>query len=153
MPEQLPRALIDTNVWISAIINLQGAPAQVLDALWERRFVPVISQGLLDEIREVFGRPRIRRRAQYSEADLALAIQRLEEQAVKVYPTGQLHLCRDSRDDFLLETALLGQAQFAVSRDDDLKRDLDLIARLREQGVEVLSVAQFLRELEKLNDI
>ena len=60
---------------------------------------------------------------------------------------GELHLCRDPEDDFLLETALLGGADCMVSRDDDLKRDLDLIDYLRTSGVEVLSVAQFLARL------
>lgn len=45
---------------------------------------------------------------------------------------------------FLLEAAILGGAQYFVSRDDDIKGDQELIARLREHGVEVLSVARFL---------
>jgi predicted nucleic acid-binding protein len=53
-------------------------------------------------------------------------------------------LSRDPDDDILLETALVGGAQYFVSRDDDVKRDQELLARLRERGVEVLSVAQFL---------
>lgn len=48
----------------------------------------------------------------------------------------------------MLETALLGGAQCVVTRDDDLKRDLNLLQQLREQGIEVLSVAQLLRKLD-----
>ena len=66
-----------------------------------------------------------------------------------VTPTGLLRLCRDQRDDIFLETAILGEAQYAVSRDDDIKRDLDLIAHLRANGVEVVSVAQFLALLDE----
>ncbi len=63
-------------------------------------------------------------------------------------PTGELHLCRDPADDFLLETALLGQAGYMVTRDDDLKRDLELIQQMEEQGIQVLSVRQFLKLVE-----
>ncbi|MDO8688486.1 MAG: putative toxin-antitoxin system toxin component, PIN family, partial [Dehalococcoidia bacterium] len=147
--EAVPRALIDTNVWISAFINPHGLPARVLGAFLEGRFVPVVSQSLLDEIREVLNRPRIRRRLRLGERDLATVLDLLRDRAVGVVPTGVLRLCRDPGDDFILEAALLAHAQFAVSRDDDLKRDPDLMARLREQGVEVLSVAQFLERLEQ----
>lgn len=144
MREGRPRVLIDTNVWISAFINPHGPPAQILDAFRSDRFVPVVSQQLFQEIREVLYRPRIRRRRRVSDDDLATLLVLLEDRAVEAFPSGELHLCRDPADDFLLETAILGKARFAVSRDDDLKRDLDLIDRLREHGVEVLSVAQFL---------
>jgi hypothetical protein len=48
----------------------------------------------------------------------------------------------------LAETAQLGQAHYAVSRDDDIKRDQELIAQMQAHGVTVLSVQQFLEQLE-----
>ena len=152
MREGRPRVLIDTNVWISAFIKPHGPPAQSLDAVRSDRFVPVVSQQLFQEIREVLYRPRIRRRRRVSDDDLATLLVLLEDRAVEAFPSGELHLCRDPADDFLLETAILGKARFAVSRDDDLKHDLDLIDRLREHGVEVLSVAQFLNRLGPMLD-
>jgi predicted nucleic acid-binding protein len=47
----------------------------------------------------------------------------------------------------VLETALLGKAEYLVTRDDDLKRDPDLIQKMAEQGVQVVSVQQFLKRL------
>jgi predicted nucleic acid-binding protein len=83
--------------------------------------------------------------------DVATALALLQDRAIKVISTGDLHLCRDPDDDILLETAIIGVARFFVSRDDDVKRDLELMARLRERGVEVLSVAQFLSLLPSLS--
>lgn len=147
MPEAAPRAFVDTNVWISALINAAGAPARMLDAVLEERFVLVVSQALFDEIREVLARPRVRQRCRFSDDDLSAIFALLRDRAIEVSPAGELQMCRDPDDDILLETAILGGAQYAISRDDDLKRDLDLTERLREHGVEVLSVAQFLRVL------
>lgn len=147
MAEGLPRVLVDTSVWISAAIRPTGPPGRVLAALREGRLIPVVSRPLLAEIREVLDRPRIRRLRRMGDADLATLLALLDTSAIKAFPTGELRLCRDPQDDFLLETAILGGAQFIVSRDDDLKRDLDLMVRLREYGVEVLTVAQFLHLL------
>ncbi|GBC96989.1 hypothetical protein HRbin16_02805 [bacterium HR16] len=53
-------------------------------------------------------------------------------------------MCRDPRDDFLLETAIWGGAEYIVTRDDDLKRDPALIERFGVVGIKIVSVQQFL---------
>lgn len=147
MSDARPRAIIDTSVWISAFINPQGSPARILGHLASAAFVPVFSPAWLDEIDKVVHRPRIRRLIRFTDTDLARFRRLIEDSGVAAFPTGQLRLCRDPNDDFLLETAILGRARFIVSRDDDLKRDLDLIAHLRQRGVEIVTVAQFLQAL------
>lgn len=98
---------------------------------------------------EVASRDRVRRRIQHPEEQIARFLHLIVEAADVVTPTGTVHLCRDAKDDIFLETALIGRAAFAVSRDDDWKRDLNLIGYLRDEGVTVLSVAQFLAILEE----
>jgi rRNA-processing protein FCF1 len=44
----------------------------------------------------------------------------------------------------ILETAIQGNATYVVSRDEDLTRDLDLKDRLREQGIETITVQHLL---------
>jgi len=60
-----------------------------------------------------------------------------------------LQICRDRDDDEILEAAIHGKAQYLVTRDDDLKRDLDLIKMARRNRVRVVSVRQFLRRLSQ----
>ena len=43
------RVIVDTNVWISALLNPQGFPAQVLEALKRKRFTPVLSLALIED--------------------------------------------------------------------------------------------------------
>jgi hypothetical protein len=140
------RVLVDTNVWISALINKLGFPARVLQALKEERFELIISQVLVEELREVLSRPRLRRYVEEQEAEELITL--LKDRAIWVEPPGELRLCRDPDDDLALETALLGRAQYMVTRDDDLKRDMELLKRMGEQGVTVLSVSQFLALLK-----
>jgi uncharacterized protein len=56
------RALIDTNRWISALLNPAGAPARTLAALQAERFALVTSEPVLDDVERVLARPRITRR-------------------------------------------------------------------------------------------
>jgi predicted nucleic acid-binding protein len=66
-----PRVLLDTNVWVSAVIYLAGAPARVLEAFQADRFVPGASRALFDGIHEVPYRTHIRRRWQLGDAEVA----------------------------------------------------------------------------------
>jgi len=59
-------------------------------------------------------------------------------------------MCRDPRDGIVLETALTGGASCLVSRDDDIKRDEDLVLAMKLNGVSVLSVSTFLARLEEV---
>lgn len=92
-------------------------------------------------------RPRIRDKYELSEDEIKSFLRLLQERARHVELSGRLHLCRDPDDDQILETAFLGGAQLLVSRDDDLKRDVDLIYQMQNHGVEVLSVRRFLERL------
>lgn len=140
-------ALVDTNVWISALINPHGYPARLKNAWLDGKFQVVVSVALLDELTDVLSRPRIRNKYRLKTEDMGEFLRLIAEKSITVTTTGALRLCRDPDDDLMLETALNGSAQFAVSRDDDLKRDQELISRMREQGIEVLSVRHFLEKL------
>lgn len=65
---------------------------------------------------------------------------------------GGLKICRDPDDDEILEAAIQGKAEYLVTRDDDLKRDLDLINIARLNGVNVISIRMFLRLLSRAED-
>jgi putative PIN family toxin of toxin-antitoxin system len=143
--------LVDTNIWVSAFINPHGYPAKLKDAWLNNQFQVVVSVPLLDEIAEVLDRPRIRNKYRVQADEVHAFLQLLSLRAINVIPTGQLHICRDPDDDLILETALLGQASYAVSRDDDIKRDQDLMAQMQAQGVAVVSAKQFLELLNLSN--
>ena len=108
----------------------------------------VVSLPLLDELSDVLTRPRIIRKYPIQAGDVEEFLLLLVRRSQVVVPAGALRECRDPDDDLILETATLGQAQYAVSRDDDIKRDRDLIRHLQAHGVAILSVQQFLEKLD-----
>lgn len=143
-----PVVLLNTNVWVSALLNPFGPPARLVRCWLENRFQVVVSLPLLDELADVLSRPRITRRYPIQSADVQELLKLVIQRGQVVEPTGSLHECRDPDDDLILETAILGQARYAVTRDDDIKRDLDLIAHLQLHCVAVLSVQQLLSKLD-----
>jgi putative PIN family toxin of toxin-antitoxin system len=143
-------ALLDTNVWVSAFLKPTGPPGQVANAWARDGFNAVTSSSQLIEIAEVLGRPRLIGRFKYSHDDAEMFARLIAARATIVQTSGELKICRDPDDDEILEAAIVGKARYLVTRDDDLKRDLDLIKMARKSGVGVVSVRQFLRRLSRL---
>jgi uncharacterized protein len=138
------RVVVDTNVWISALLNPAGAPAQVLTLFLENRFVLVFSEPLRRELIEVLGRPRIAKKYGLSHAEIVTYATFLHASSHIVEPSGTSFGCRDRKDDVFLETAVLGGATLVVSRDEDLTRDNTLASQLEERGIRMLTVRKFL---------
>jgi uncharacterized protein len=146
-----PVALIDSNVWVSAFINPHGPPARLTDAWLQSTFEVVIALPILTEIAEVLRRPRIKRKYGIQEEEIVQYLQLIAARAALASVTGQLAICRDPDDNIILEAAIAGGAGFLVTRDDDLKRDLELLQRMQEHGIQVVSVSQFLAILSTMS--
>jgi putative PIN family toxin of toxin-antitoxin system len=138
------KILIDTNVWVSAFLNPSGYPAKIITAWLEDKIQIVISMPLLKEILDVLQRPRIQKKYKYSVEEIKTYLDLIFQRAEKIEPAGNINLCRDTRDNIVLETALSGQAKYLVTRDDDIKRDPDLIQAMSKSGIEVITVSRFL---------
>ena len=139
------RAVIDTKVWISALINPSGYPATLRKTFEKGSFEVVISEPILQEISEVLSRPRIRDKYAIAAEDIEGLLILIEEKADQVLLQGSVTVCRDKDDDDVLETAITGNAEYIVSRDDDVKFDTRVSELLSRHGVSVLTVAKFLK--------
>lgn len=95
----------------------------------------------------MLSQPRLVRKYKLAPDDVAQFVGLLLERSEPVTTHGSIHMCRDPRDDIVLETALTGGASCLVSRDDDIKRDEELVLSIELKGVSVLSVAGFLARL------
>jgi putative PIN family toxin of toxin-antitoxin system len=143
------RAVVDTNVWISALLNPAGHPARIRSALEGDRFTLVASAPLFEELARVMVRPRLVRRYGFGLGYASRLLTLVHDKAGELAEiTGDIRLCRDPRDDMVIETALVGRADVLVSRDDDLKHAPEVATLLAERGVRVLTVQQFLDRLE-----
>jgi putative PIN family toxin of toxin-antitoxin system len=85
------RAVIDTNVVVSAALVRHGFPAAVLDLVFAGDIVPCVSAKVLAEYEEVLARPRIR-----VDGSRARAIREtIAKVAIVVEPRMSLDVCTD----------------------------------------------------------
>lgn len=142
------RAVIDTNIWVSSLLNPSGYPAKLRKAFEEGIFEVVVSEPILIEIAEVLNRPRIKDKYGITEYDIKELLILIEERSEHVLLDEDINICRDPDDDLIIETAMKGKAQYIVSRDDDLKFAPEVSAALSLSGIIVLTVAKFLSVIE-----
>lgn len=131
------RAVLDTNVLISALISRLGAPAALVLRWLDGEFELVVSEQLLAELSRALVYPKLQ--ARISPADSSVFIQLLRSTATvtadsEIAPPRS----RDAGDDFLLA---LAESAAAIL----VSGDLDLLTLAPE--LPVLSPADFLGRL------
>jgi putative PIN family toxin of toxin-antitoxin system len=114
------RAVIDTNILIRALLKPSGSVAPVLGNLRHGAFTALYSSELLREVVEVLGRPRFRTKYGIQSQDVETLIALLVLRGEEVIPRRKIEVCRDPKDDKLLEVAVEGGADAIVTGDDDL---------------------------------
>jgi uncharacterized protein len=143
------RTVIDTNIWISSLLNPFGFPARLRKSFEEGVFNVVISELILEELVEVLNRPWLKTKYGISEDDIKELLILIEERAETVLLSGDITICRDKDDNVVIETAIKGQADFLVTRDDDIKFDKTVSSFLKKYGISVISIAKFLAHISK----
>ena len=139
------RAVIDTNIWISALLNPSGYPALLRSSFEQGLFTAVISEPILEEIADVLSRPRFRNKYGVTATDIRELLLLIEERAEYVLVSGDVNICRDKEDDLILETAVKSRVQYLVTRDDDIKADPNIEKFLSRFDITILSVSKFLK--------
>ena len=142
------RATFDTNIFVRSLIQKENLANHLISLWLAGRFVLVLSQAIVDEVRGVLLRPALMRELQYTRT-AAMRLINLLPQANIVEVTTSAELCRDSKDDKFIDCAISGRVQFLVSYDKDLVDDAELRRALFEFGVEIVEPPDFLNEILK----
>jgi putative PIN family toxin of toxin-antitoxin system len=129
------KVVIDTNIWISALLNPFGYPARIKKSFEKGAFQVVVSEPILEELADVLHRPRIREKYDVAPEDIEEILTLIEERSEHVLLSGDIEICRDKDDNLIIETAVKGKAVYLVTRDDDVKFDKEVSNFLeRERG-------------------
>jgi putative PIN family toxin of toxin-antitoxin system len=135
----VPRAVLDTNVLVSALISPGGPSAALLLELRAGALELVVSPTLLTELGEVLARPKFRPYATEDEAAAYVELIRHETTIYEDPPPAGEPLSADPDDEHLLDLARAAAVDVLVSGDSHL---LDL------RGVvPVMTPAEFLATL------
>lgn len=129
------RVVIDPNVLVSAAISSAGPPRAIVDAWTDERFELIASPAVIEELRDVLHRPKLRRWISLDLAD-AFVDGLAQDAMLTADPSALPGLSRDPDDDYLIALARATGADYLVSGDHDL---LDL----EDPDPPVLSPRQF----------
>lgn len=134
MPENPFKIVIDTNLWVSYLLNRSQSLLGQL--LFSETIDLVSSQALEDELFDVLNRPKFSRRfstaqIQRFREDYDLAVQHIQVRS-------HVEICRDPKDNFLLALALDANADFILTGDEDLL----VLSRLNDTAI--LTIRDFI---------
>ncbi|PYT62441.1 MAG: putative toxin-antitoxin system toxin component, PIN family [Acidobacteria bacterium] len=105
------RAVLDTNVVVSALLTPEGPPALILDVATTRLFRWYVSELLLEEYGEVLARARFG----LDQRRIAKFMLRVRKMAIVVVPRRRLKVTIDSEDNKVMECALEARADYVVT--------------------------------------
>ena len=92
------RATFDTNIFVRSLIR-KGNLANRLLSLWQAgRFVLVLSHAIIDEVKKVLSRPKMRIKYDYNLDEVTNLINLLNQASI-VRITSTFELCRDESDN------------------------------------------------------
>lgn len=115
------RAVLDTNIYVGALIRPTGLAARIFQAAIEGQFEFVTSPQIRQEIGEVLFYPEVRLKHKKSAEVTQRFLQRIEQVSIKVLgDLGLKVVADDPEDDKFIIAAVQGEAQYIVSRDSHL---------------------------------
>ena len=117
---QPTRIVVDSNVWLRYLIKPGAAIRELIETWWlDGRVQIVVASELLSELEEVLARPSMQRFVQAAEGQTLLETIRLLADVIPAL--GPIPgFTRDRKDDKFIACALVGQARFVVTTDEDL---------------------------------
>ena len=110
------RVIIDTNLYISMLIGKRIVELRPIFA--HPKYELVITNALIQEIRLVTSRPKFIR--YFKHEDVEEFLQYLTNNSICYQIEKIPKRCRDPKDDFLLELAVVADADYLLSGDSDL---------------------------------
>ena len=134
------RFVLDSNVIISALLMNASVPSQAFSCATDHGRI-LISRELIEELSDVLARDKFNRYVTHEERERFL--EKLIREAELVQITETIHVCRDPKDDRLLELALDGKASFLVTGDGDL------LVLNPFRGVPIVTPARFLEVVQE----
>lgn len=139
---KVERLVIDSNVWIAALISPNGTARQLVEAVLDRDIGILMSESTFGELASRLDRPKFEK---YREPEAwNLFLSELVELALWQEDAGTAAgISRDVDDDKFLALAVTGQADAIISGDGDL---LELVSH---EGIPIITPAKLLQLLRE----
>lgn len=157
MSAEILRVVFDCNIFVQFLLNPNSVAAKCLEAVQNGKAKLFFSKETLEEIRDVILRPNILSRLPAAdEFQIETFIEHIT--SISTFIDSVLHSFdfeRDPKDEIIIDLAVEAEADYIVSRDNDL---LDLMTgytaeckdfRRRFRGLKIVNPVEFLVIIEK----
>lgn len=131
------RIILDTNLWISFLITKNYTYLENL--IRSQKVVLIFSEELLEEFLEVTRRQKFLK--YFSKRDTEKLLNTFDKFAELVEITSKLKICRDEKDNFLLDLAVDGNVDYLITGD----KDLLILDRIKK--TQILTYQEFLEKI------
>jgi|SRR3989339_1072202 len=139
------RIVLDTNIYVSAILRPDGTQAKLIKFAMEDKFQLIFSAPIFQEIRDVLERPRIKKYLKVTQNEINRFFYNIYIKCIFVKLSEIFRVVRnDPDDDIIIATAIEGNADYIISGDKHL---LDL---KKFRGIKILNANDFLKTVSCL---
>lgn len=130
------KAVLDTGIFISALISSEGVPYKAVDLWIDKRFDLITSKYQTEELRRVSRYPQVAPKVvPYM---VGAIVNRLRKYATVLDELPEVDYSPDPKDNPILATAIAGEVQYIVSGDKRDMLDLEKVA-----GIPILTARDF----------
>jgi putative PIN family toxin of toxin-antitoxin system len=137
------RVVLDTNIVISGTL-WSGSPKQVMQIVEAGKALPLVTEAMLDELKEVIERPKFAKRLELLGKTAQEIISQYASKAEIIEAVAlDESVSSDPDDDIFLACAISGKAQMIVSGDPHL------LNVKQYQNIPILTAGDFLLAVEK----
>ena len=110
--------VVDTNLWVSMAIGSRAVSEQMAQLVEHTDIEIFVSTELLDELTETLGKPRLQRYLTHERTKRLFELIWMKTQLINV--TTAMKVCRDPKDDFVVNLAVDANAHYIITGDADL---------------------------------
>jgi len=128
------RIVLDTNIFVSALISQHGPPAELFDRWNDDEYELVTAEPQIDELRRVLTYPRVAKHLRSGAAETLIG--RLYDAALFVADLPEINLSDDPDDNIILAIAVASNTDLIASGD---KKHMLLLDNV--QGIPILAPA------------
>jgi len=110
------KVVLDTNLWISFLISKKFT--EIDNLVQAKNITLIFSNESLEEFIEVVKRPKFKKF--FSKKDIEKLLDIFDQYAELIKVKSKIDICRDPKDNFLLNLAVDGKVDYLVTGDKDL---------------------------------
>jgi len=134
-----PKAVIDTNIFLSGLLNEFGAPAKLIKHFQNNAFLLILSENILREYHDVI----LEINNDLLTDQIVDLFSTILNKAIFINPTEQYDVCKDKDDNMFIECAVAANATYIVTK------NIKHFPLKEYKGIKIVKIKDFLPVIEQ----